>query len=264
MKVLKGLLSFIFGFLIFILLFALSLTFVVRNTIQNEILVTAVETKGIEIFEDLLEDIDITLEQKDSIVSMLKKDNAYVKYMKLYVDNYIKYVGNNDYKVSEKDAKEVNSFVATTFKDIANTLELEYDNTLEGTELVDKIFKVSFDYINDAVGDDTVEVVKIYSFVTSPIILLSAVGCILVLLLLVGLLKGLSGALKSVGISSLSTGIILLIAYILFLVFKKDILSEIPFDINLINLAIMSITTFVLGIVFIIIGKKIKKREENE
>ena len=264
MKVIKGLLSFILGILIFALMLGLSLSFVVKNTLQKEILTKAVETKGYDIMEDLLDDISLEPEVKTKIMDTLKKDDTYVKYMRIYVDNYLKYVKDKDYKVSKSDADKISNFVNTTLKEITNTLNLEYNKDAKDYELVDTIFKTSFNYISDSMGEENLKVIKIYSFVTSTSIMLAAITCILVLVLLVSLLQGYRKGIRNLGIISIITGVILGIIYGLFMIFKGDIVKELPFDINLINLIITSVVTFIFGIILTVVSKKLKKSLENE
>lgn len=264
MKIIKGFLSFIFSILIFVALFAISLSFIVKNTLQKEILTTIAEEKGTELVEDLIDDIDIPSSEKQKIKNTLLKDKTFSKYITIYIDNYIKYVNDDEYKVSKEDASKIIDFAKTTLKTLADSLEIEYDVTSDDYELVDTIFKSSFKYVDDNIDEDFHKVVEIYAFITSPLMLMIGIGIIVVLVCLNILLIGLKKGIKSLGITMNITGIILLTAYILFTIFKTDILSELPFDLKLTNLLIYALILFIFGIIIIIVSKNIKKQEESE
>ena len=117
MKLLRGPLNFILGFVLFILIVALSMAFKAKSFVEKDFLIPAFKetlVQGIS-QSDLNED-------ETKLVTKIIKDNDFEKILKRAVVNFKDYFTDKDYSLSKDDYELVLNYVLR-YREELNTLE---------------------------------------------------------------------------------------------------------------------------------------------
>ena len=188
MKLLRGPLNFILGFILLILIVALSISFKAKSFVEKDFLIPAFK----EMLVQGISQSDLN-EDETKLVTKIIKDNDFEKILKRAVVNFKDYFTDKDYSLSKDDYELVLNYVLR-YREELNTLEetdyseekiRELLNYNDANDMVKELFESVYEG-NDRESID--KVVYIYVKATSTgikTILFLAIVVVLVLITLV-------------------------------------------------------------------------------
>jgi hypothetical protein len=188
MKLLRGPLNFILGFILLILIVALSISFKAKSFVEKDFLIPAFK----EMLVQGISQSDLN-EDETKLVTKIIKDNDFDKILKRAVVNFKEYFTDKDYSLSKDDYELVLNYVLR-YREELNTLEetnyseekiRELLNYNDANDMIKELFESVYEG-NDRESID--KVVYIYVKATSTgikTILFLAIVVVLVLITLV-------------------------------------------------------------------------------
>lgn len=267
MKILKKFLSFIVGFILYILLLAFSLNLVIKGVIQKQIVGGVAKD---QIISEYLNKSDV--ENKEEIRKILEDKDA-TKIANTVVDEYIEYLSDNNHKVSKKTVNSILDFcikhreqINKFSKENVTEEELKSPETYNDLE---KAINESFSEIEHEIGDAPIQVIKVYSNLTSnnfqTLLIISIIICIILLMIIK---SSLYKWMSSVGGSLISIGVMILGLYFALGIVVQEIQKQFDFDIviklnDMITIGIMEILIGVILIVIKVIINKIQNSSKT-
>ena len=276
MKFLKVFSTVIISIALIIMIFALSMTFILKKVFQEEVLVgmakNAIVDKYIEGGE-----LNLTIEQRE-VVKRILDDKAASGVLNMILDNYLAYSVLDDYNMSKKDYNTLIKFILRHVDDIDKVsdkkIDKEYIKNNLTYEEINKMAKDGFEIIDSEGGmelsEENIKAINAYAFAVSDELrsyLYTGIGIAILLLMLVN--WSVITWMLPAGVSLIMSGTFVNMIYLL-TEFLKDVLStdadvgKYIVNINMSYTALIGISEFVLGIVLIIIKNKINKAEIKE
>ena len=276
MKALKVFLNIIISIMLIAMIFAVSMTFVLKKVFQEEVLIGMAKNAIIDKYIEN-EETNLTNNQKEVIKKILD-DKGTNEILNMVLDNYLAYTVLDDYNVSKKDYNTLIKFILKHVNEIDNvsdkTIDKEYIKTNLTYEEVNKMVKDGFEIIDSEGGmelsEENIKIINGYAFAVSDELrgyLYTGIGVLILLLMLVNW-SAITWMLPT-GISLIISGTFVNMIYLL-TEFLKDILStdadvgKYIVNINMGYTALIGISEFILGIALIIIKNKINNNEIKE
>ena len=276
MKALKGFLNVILTIILIILLFGLSMTFVLKKVVQEEIIIDVAKE---EITKNYLDSdkVKLTEEQKNIIKDTLNKKET-KEILNIVIDNYLEYTLFEDYNLSKQDYDKLLSFIEKNITDINKLSEKEIGvNDIKEHftyDEVNKLVKEGFNYIDSEGGielsEDNIKAINIYAYIVSDQVRYYIIsGIALVILLLMFVNWSISKWMLEVGIASIISGTFMTGIYSLLELAKEALASESDIAeyitrIDVTHAIIIGAIEILLGIGLIIIKNNIEKSEIKE
>nr|MBP3258643.1 hypothetical protein [Bacilli bacterium] len=276
MKALRGFLNVILTLILIILLFGLSMTFVLKKVVQEEIIIDVAKE---EITKNYLDSdkVELTEEQKNIIKDTLNKKET-KEVLNIVIDNYLEYTLFEDYNLSKKDYDKLFGFIENHVTDINKLSEEEIDiNYIKEHFTYDeanKLVKEGFSYIDSEGGielsEDNIKAINTYAYVVSDQVRYYIIsGIALVILLLMFVNWSISKWMLEVGIASIISGTFMTGIYSLLELAKEALASESDIAeyitrIDVTQAIIIGVVEILLGIGLIIIKSNIEKSEIKE
>ena len=276
MKALKVFLNIIISIMLIAMIFAVSMTFVLKKVFQEEVLIGMAKNAIIDKYIEN-EETNLTNNQKEVIKKILD-DKGTNEILNMVLDNYLAYTVLDDYNVSKKDYNTLIKFILKHVNEIDNVSDKKIDkdyikNNLTYEEL-NKMVKDGFKIIDSEGGielsEENIKIINGYAFAVSDELrgyLYTGIGVLILLLMLVNW-SAITWMLPT-GISFIISGTFVNMIYLL-TEFLKDILStdsdvgKYIVNINMGYTALIGISEFILGIALIIIKNKINNNEIKE
>lgn len=267
MNFLKGLLSFILSIVLFILLTIFSFNILFKGVVQPQ-LIGGLAKK--QLVSEYIEKEDI--DHKEEIEKLLEDKEA-DKIANNLVNDYMKYLSDNSYKVSKKTVNNIINFCVNhreEINNISNTVVTE--NEIKSQETFDDLYnKINdgFKEINKKIGKTPQEVIKIYVNLTSNNITLVLIISIIICVILLILIKGsLYKWISTFGSSLISCGIMVIGLYFILNYLVLTIINKQNFNLNIKINQVLTLGLFeiIIGIVMIIVKiiiSKIQEKTEN-
>lgn len=276
MKALKVFLNIIISIMLIAMIFAVSMTFVLKKVFQEEVLIGMAKNAIIDKYIEN-EETNLTNNQKEVIKKILD-DKGTNEILNMVLDNYLAYTVLDDYNVSKKDYNTLIKFILKHVNEIDNVsdkkIDKEYIKTNLTYEEVNKMVKDGFEIIDSEGGmelsEENIKIINGYAFAVSDELrgyLYTGIGVLILLLMLVNW-SAITWMLPT-GISLIISGTFVNMIYLL-TEFLKDILStdadvgKYIVNINMGYTALIGISEFILGIALIIIKNKINNNEIKE
>lgn len=276
MKALKVFLNIIISIMLIAMIFAVSMTFVLKKVFQEEVLIGMAKNAIIDKYIEN-EETNLTNNQKEVIKKILD-DKGTNEVLNMVLDNYLAYTVLDDYNVSKKDYNTLIKFILKHVNEIDNVsdkkIDKEYIKTNLTYEEVNKMVKDGFEIIDSEGGmelsEENIKIINGYAFAVSDELrgyLYTGIGVLILLLMLVNW-SAITWMLPT-GISLIISGTFVNMIYLL-TEFLKDILStdadvgKYIVNINMGYTALIGISEFILGIALIIIKNKINNNEIKE
>ena len=188
MKLLRGPLSFILGFVLLILIVALSISFKAKSFVEKDFLIPTFK----EILVQSINRSELN-EDETKLVTKIIKDNDFEKILKRAVVNFKDYYTDKDYSLSKDDYELVLNYVLR-YREELNTLEetdyseekiRELLNYNDANDMVKELFDGIYE---GADRENFSKVITIYEMATSTgikTVLFLAIVVVLVLITLV-------------------------------------------------------------------------------
>lgn len=275
MKVLRGFANFIIGLALIVLLFGLSLTFVIKTVVQDNIIISLAKD---EILPKYLEsdELKLTDEQKN-IIKELLEDKQANDILNAIMDNYVRYVSEEDYKVTQKDIDLITDFTIRHEEQFEKLTKEEfnkedvYENfTVEKvTEGAKNLFKMIDENFDTSSIETKTTIIQTYNDTISTNTKMEIIGGIIVCIILLMIINwSLYKWMKTTGVSIIISGVLVSMVYFAIDIVKKYLTQEeLGISLESLNfniIIIMGITEIVLGIIFIIGYSIIKKQSIKE
>lgn len=267
MKSLKGILTVIACTILSILVLGLSLTYTVKSFVIKEVAPNTIK--------ELLRKEYVKTNQLDShkleVLDRVFYDKNTSATIEIIIDNFLEYKDNKStYKVKEKDLKKVREFMVEHKKDLS-----DFSNEELTDEKIIEHFQV--DVINGEVIDifEKVDkdlnraeklVLNVYSKATSSTTRTIMIATIAILATAIVLLNlPITKSFGKLGVSVLSSGIVLALVYLILLILKDKVISLLKIDLDLSSInfnmfLIWSIAEIAIGTLLILIKKVIPKK----
>lgn len=265
MKVIRKILVFILGLILFNLCISLVLSFAVKEVFQKNIVTNLIQESAVPIIKS---NIELNEEQEKQLEALFE-DEEVNKLVENIVGQVLEDLGSEDGKI---DPSVVDYFFDYVIEN-KDKIEEVTGNQIDISEL--ESLKNSDDYkdfsieitnsINEATGeldDNTKMVIKTYSYFVSNDFKYLVIGMIVIDLLLIALIQwSIYKWLIVLGRAMTITGLSLLLFSIFVSSIINVILAEnnITLDIDMSNLTNLSIISLIVGLLLIIIPKVIEK-----
>ena len=266
MKFLKGFITFILGLLAFVLIFSLSIIIRTKSFVEKEVLTTIIK----ETTKEAVKNSNLRKKDKDFIDKIINdKDSS--KILNRIEQNYLDYQSDSNYELSKKDydllidfiikyEDEINDLYKTNYSSEKIRNNLKYDD-------VNRFAKNSFNELSTSdETKDVNEVLTTYIKLTSLATKILILAGIVILLALVALVNWTPiKCLKVLGIDLIISGALIGLIFgaaqiaLQSIVADQEVLDIIN-NINLNGFIIMAVCEFVIGIISIIVYKKLNKK----
>ena len=274
MKFIRAFFTSIFGIVLTALIFALNMTYVIEDVVQNKFVASLIKDVAVENYIES-PNSELTQEEKD-MLRVVVEDKDVSKLVDIVIDNYVLYTTDKNYSVSKKDVDTITKYLVKHLDGINKlsngsdklTEQDIYDNFT--VENVDKYAKEAFKYVNDSFDDDTNDVIDIYLKLVSPIVKLSiGLAIVIIILLIIFINWSFVKWIVPTGVSLLMAGIFTGIIYSLLDFVKTYFFGNVVnvklsiTAVSFINIFILAIFEMIGGIVLIVVGKNIKKSDKE-
>ena len=278
MKFLRGLANTILTIILALLILGLSMTFIIKKFVQDDLIVEMAKEEIVTRFvdSDKVEGLD---EEKKTVIKDLLNEKDVNELLNLAMDNYILYTVSDNYELSKADYNKAFKFVESHL-DAINKLtnenvDEEYIKEHFTYEEVNKYVKEGFAKLDSELQDSEVDteevtnnvnVINVYANIVSNqtrISILSAIGVVVLLLMVVN--WSISKWMVEAGISLIISGAFVTMIYNL-VEFLKDATSDDDAlkyltSIDIKYAIIIGTCEVIAGIAIIIIKSKIEKLE---
>ena len=267
MKILRGFLLTILNFILVSLVMTFSVNLIFKNVIKKELLGGIAKDK---IVSEYIDNLDI--DNKEEIKELLNNDEA-SSIASEVIDDYLKYVEDNNHKVSEDTVKRIVDFSVEHNSQIST---ISGENISESQIRSDETYKSISDAINNGFADVGTEIkagqdiIKIYNKMTTANINAILIVAIIIIIILIMVVKSsVYRWLSNLGTALIVSGVFFLSLYIAIKALLDGILEKQEFDINIKidGISKIAIAEIVTGIVLIIVQKIIaiiiKKSKAN-
>ena len=254
MKELKSIIYVIVAMFLGIFINLLSLTLVLKNIVQDEIVTNVIKESIAEQY--IVKNINKLSEEEQKNIKELLDDQSSNEVVNILINNYLNYQSDASYKISEKDVETLRKYIISHQDTIqqfsSETINID-DITREIT--VDNIDKETRKAIGEAKADsnDIVGIINTYtSFASESVKLILA----LLVILSVGLLMLISWSVvkwtKATGICLITNGILITLLYLIIASIKDLILKYADLGIFIQNISFNAI--LIIGLVELILG----------
>lgn len=281
MKFLRGLANVILTIILSALLFALSMTFVIKKFVQEDLIVEMAKNEIVTKYIDdaKIEGLD---EEKKTAIKDLLNEKDINDLLNTIMDNYILYTVSDNYELSKSDYNKALKFLETHVDSVNKlsdeNIDINYIKEHFTYEETNKIVKEGFARLDSEINGneidakdvtENVNIINIYANMVSNqtrMYILYGIGVVILLLMFIN--WSVSKWLLEAGFSLIISGTIVTLFYNLFLMIKDSIeaddaafeyLSRIDFKYAI----IIGACEIFAGIAMIIIKSKIEKLEQN-
>ena len=272
MKLLRKLLNFILGFVLLLLIIAMSISFVAKRFVENDLLIPAFK----EMIAQGIKQGDLNKDEQ-KLVTKLIEDKDFDKIIKRAVFNFKDYFTNKDYSLPKEDYELALNYILR-YREEINTLEeadfseekiREMLNYEDANDMIKDFFEESYDGIDKK---DIGIAIDIYTKATSTgikTILFLAIVVVLVLITIVNL--SFYKWLVITGVDLILSGLLFFGIFGLCYEAKTELIeingeteAAVLNSININGLLLMSFIEITLGILMIIGYKRTKKSPNVE
>ena len=231
MKFLRGLLASIAGLVLYMAIFTLTMSFVVKNFLEDDILPNATKEMLRSSYLETTENANL------DVLNQVLEDEDANKIINDIINEYLLYAEDNNYQVSEDLKNEILDFFDKHLDEMKEMFGEEYTReTLRSDETYNNLTNAlndGFKLVNEELGNTGIEAVSIYDTLTSNKFRLILICLILICIILIGLAKwSWYKWMLDLGVSLLVTGILFLSSAKLIDV----IISNMGFDENIVSL----------------------------
>lgn len=271
MKALKILGTIIVSFFLFIFVFAYSLSFILKNAIQDELFVGIIKNSIIESYMENNKGKDT--EELDNILRDSKADDI----IGLLLDGYDEYQKDGSYDISEKDLDMIKDFLKENKKEINKFTDDEFDDEFINREVtednINKFANEMYKDLDKELGESANSKELVSNFKES-ISTKARIELLICILICIGLIMLINWSLIK---WLIPTSVVLIInslfvfgMYGLLLLMKSAFIKDVENgdiimkDISFNSVLIFGIVEFVLAIVFIIVNSVLKNRKTKE
>lgn len=273
MKFLKGFGVAILGIIIAAIVFALSISFILKNVLQKQIASVAVKEV---VTNEYMNDTDLTDEEKEKLNNIDKmignKDIS--KLISIIMKEYEESIDKEDYSVSENSLDEIIN-LCVKYIDVINDFSHERvtESDIRSNETRNELREAFNETLEDIDEEDELSVrmiVKSYNLFTSTFFRIVLICVVILFTALIGLIKSSYYKwLRPVGIAVITSGVFVTLIYVGAKVGTKllEDTNEFKIAFKFEEILLIGIIEIVLGIGMIItngiLNSKFSNKEEN-
>ena len=267
MKTFRSLIYVIIAMFLGIFINLLSLTFVMKNVVQDEIVTNTIKVSVVGGY--LTKNINgLTEEQKNTLENFLN-DSEMNDVVNVLIEDYLNYLSDPNYKITQNDVDKLKDYIVKhqdLIKQISNedvdineiTKEITVDN-------IDNGIKEVYDNLSD-MPSQVKPVINTYKYITVGPLKIILIGLIV---LYIGLLMLISWSfikwMKATGICLITNGVLVLLMFVFIDGIKDLIIKAMDIGIKLGNITfnnilIMGIIELVLGIALVVTHSLLSKK----
>ena len=271
MKTLRSVLYVIVAMLLGIFINLFSLSLILKNVIQDEIMTSVIKSSIADQYFTNNKIENLTEEQQNKIKEFLN-DKASDEVINVLMDNYLNYASDENYKIPEKDVETIKNYVKENedlIKQISEE-DVNIDDILKEitADNIHNTAKKNIDKIQN-VPTQVESVIKSYKTITvGPIkivlALIVALGILLLMLISWSLIKW----MKATGVCLIVNGVLITLLFVFVdgikdLIIKNSELGIFVNNISFINILIIGLIELVLGILLVIAHKYLSKNNNK-
>lgn len=270
MKALRSILYVIVAMFLGIFINLLSLSLVLKDVVQKEVVTSIVKSAIAEQYFEKNTISGLSEEQQKKVKEFLD-DNASNEVVDIFINNYMNYLTDENYKISEQDVNKIKDYVKKhedVIKEVTKE-DVNIDDVLKdfNVENIDKETRQSLDKAEKEMPSEVREVFTTYKAIAfGSVKLILAIIVIVCILLLMLISWSLIKWMKATGVCFITNGILITLLYIFAAGIKDLILKSADLklyleNITFNNILIIGLVELALGIALVFIHKYLKKQE---
>ena len=270
MKILRKILVFILGFILYNLVCAFILTFALKDIVQTEMIGGVVREN---ILPAITESEDVSSEDKEKIQALLE-DEGVNQVINDVVGDILTTFGDENATFDQESIDKIFDYVIDNKEQLEKAIGKEIDtneiekfrDSDEYNQFTDELSK-TLNETGSTLDSSSRTVIKTYNYIVSDNFKIALGIIILIYLLLIMLIQwSLYKWLSILGRALYTSGITVMIMYLAVKVFINKLLVDngINITIDTSNIFLLGIGSLVLGIVLVIIYKIINKAKMNK
>ena len=270
MKVLRKILVFILGFILYNLVCALILTFALKDIVQTEMIGGVVREK---ILPAITESEDVSSEEKEQIQALLE-DEGVNEVINEVVGDILNTFGDENATFDQESIDKIFDYVIDNKEQLEKAIGKEIDtneiekfrDSQEYSEFTGELSK-TLNEAGSSLDSSSRAVIRTYNYIVSDNFKIALGIIIFIDLLLIMLIQwSLYKWLAILGRALYTSGITVMLMYLAIKVFINKLLVEngINITIDTSNIFLLGIGSLILGIILVIIFKIINKAIMNK
>ena len=270
MKTLRSILYVIVAMLLGIFINLLSLTFILKSVVQDEIITSTIKTSLVSGYlTKNIDNIDKLTDDQKKMLDKFLNDDSMNEIIDIALDNYLKYQSDSNFKISQSDVDKIKNYVVENQDFIKDVSEEDFDiNEITKEITVDNIDKSAKKVVEqlDELPDEVQPIITSYKHITLGPIKLVLGGLVVVSILLLMLISwSLIKWMKATGVCLITNGVLISLLYVFVngikdLVFKVANLGISVKNISFNTILIIGLSELVLGIILVVVHKMVNKR----
>lgn len=270
MKVLRKILVFILGFILYNLVCAFILTFALKDIVQTEMIGGVVREN---VLPAITESEDVSSEEKEQIQALLEDDGVN-KVINDVVGDILTTFGDENATFDQKSIDKIFDYVIDNKEQLEKAIGKEIDtneiekfrDSEEYNEFTGELSK-TLNEVGETLDSSSRTAIKTYNYIVSDSFKIALGIIILIDLLLIMLIQwSLYKWLAILGRALYTSGLTVMLMYLAIKVFINKLLVEngINITIDTSNIFLLGIGSLVLGIVLVIIYKIVNRAKMNK
>ena len=271
MKVLRSILYVVIAILLGLLINVLSLTMILKNVVQEEIITNTIKASLTSGY--LAKNMDNLTEDQKKMLEKFLNDEDINEVVDVLVDNYTNYQSNENYKISQSDVDKLKKYIddhQDFIKEISdediNIEDIKKEITVDN---IDKNAKKAIEKL-DELPEEIKPVVTSYKYITLGPVKLVLIALIVVCIALMILISwSLIKWMKSTGICLITNGVLISLLYLFIDAAKSMVMRVINNNtlfnnISFNNILIIGLSELIIGIILIVVYKLLNKKTNKE
>lgn len=263
MNIIKKLISFFLSIILFILILMFSFNIIIKRVVQKQII------GGVTKNQVISEYIDNTDSKYKEEIKDLINDKEAKEISDRIIDEYMEYINNNEYTVSEETIDKIINYCVKHHKEINKITEeeitIEKIKSPETREDLIKTINDDFKELKQDFGQTPTRIIKIYTkLISNNLQTALFISIIIVIILLMIVQNSFYKWISKLGVSLIFTSLFITSFYliIILVINKINESTKIEIDINTREMLLIAIMEVIVGITLIIIKKITDKKEK--
>ena len=275
MKALKIIGNIIIGFILFGLIFSLSIIKSTQNFIEKDLIIGLVKAS---ITETVSKEADRIKDNQKELINEIFNDEETKDFVGLVINSFVDFQNDKtNFSISDSDVEKIYSYamkhksqVITLYGNKISDMTDKEFKELFSSENVNRFANKIFEEISSDLGENLDKIISIYDKVTSSKVTVILIILIVFFIIVLGLINwSVYKWMLVPGICLIISGLILVLIYgagsiLNDIISEQKILKESIGGINFVNYIIVGGIEFIVGIILIVIYNIIDNRPLNE
>ena len=273
MKALRSFVYVVVAIFLGIFINLLSLSLVLKNVVQKEMVTNLVKSAIASEYFDKKVENGLTEEQQKKVKEFLD-DNSANEVLDVFINNYMNYLSDENYKISEQDVNKIKDYVKK-HEDVIREIskeDINIDEVLKdfNADTIDKETRKSLEKVDTELPSEVKDVFTTYKSFTVGSIKLALAALVFGSIALLMLISwSLIKWMKATGVCLIVNGVLITLLYLILASIRDLILNNANLGIYIQNITfstilVIGLVELVLGIALVIAHKIINKKGLNE